>query len=388
MKFKLIEDKMEILFFLIKVINTLIPKSSQKIIFIARPDFADNTKHFYTYLQEQKINKQLSWLIYDEEIFKLLIKNNHQNIFYIKSIRGIWQYLRSKIIISSSSSLWQIKSPLQKQFDLWHGIPLKNVLCMGEKGTSVKRQAGNITMRFATSNLEKALLSASFDFNAMKIMVTGQPRTDVLFNEANKLSILLQNTQKKYSKIILYMPTYRSGFANKDEGTSFSLDNIFRMNNYNHKIFINYLEENNILFLLKLHPYEEKLYTNIHVGSNIKWITHKSLVENNLDIHEILNQVDILMTDYSSIYFDFLLLDRKIIFIPTDLDEYETSRGFELEPYNFWTPGTKVYNQNSLQSEIKREDRSEDKDNRKIIRDIMFKDQDNLSSQRVFKEIF
>ena len=378
---------MEVLFFIIKIINTLIPKSNNKIIFISQPDFADNTKHMYTYMQKKLPQKQLSWLIYDQEIYDILIQNGHQNIFYLKSIRGVWEYLRSTTIITSSSSLWQIKSPLQKQFDLWHGIPLKNVLCMGEKGTQAKRQAGNITMRFATSNLEKALLSASFDFNALKIAVTGQPRTDTLFSEENKLSELLKDNIQKYSKIILYMPTYRSGFANKDEGTAFGIDNIFRMDNYDHKMFIDYLEENNILFLLKLHPYEEKLYNNISLGTNIKWITHKLLVENDLDVHEILNQVDILITDYSSIYFDFLLLDRKIIFLPTDLLEYETNRGFELEPYDFWTPGKKVFDQHSLETEISEKDTDSEKQSRKIIRDIMFKDQDNNSSKRVFNHI-
>ena len=378
---------MEVLFFIIKIINTLIPKSNNKIIFISQPDFADNTKHMYTYMQKKLPQKQLSWLIYDQEIYDILIQNGHQNIFYLKSIRGVWEYLRSTTIITSNSSLWQIKSPLQKQFDLWHGIPLKNVLCMGEKGTQAKRQAGNITMRFATSNLEKALLSASFDFNALKIAVTGQPRTDTLFSEENKLSELLKDNIQKYSKIILYMPTYRSGFANKDEGTAFGIDNIFRMDNYDHKMFIDYLEENNILFLLKLHPYEEKLYNNISLGTNIKWITHKLLVENDLNVHEILNQVDILITDYSSIYFDFLLLDRKIIFLPTDLLEYETNRGFELEPYDFWTPGQKVFDQHSLETEISEKDTDSEKQSRKIIRDIMFKDQDNNSSKRVFNHI-
>lgn len=378
---------MNILFFLLKTFNSLIPKSNNKIIFISRPDFADNTKHMYSYMQKKSPQKQLSWLIYDKEIYDILMHNGHKNIFYLKSISGMWEYLRSKTIITSSSSLWQIKSPIQKQFDLWHGIPLKNILCMGETGTQIKRQAGNITMRFATSNLEKAQLAASFDFNAMKIIVTGQPRTDALFNEKNNLSELLGEDLNKYAKIIFYMPTYRGGFSDKDEGTAFSVDNIFRMNNYNHHEFIHYLEEKNILFLLKLHPYEEKLYNNISLNTNIKWITHTLLIENNLDVHELLNQVDILMTDYSSIYFDFLLLDRKIIFIPSDLDKYEANRGFELEPYDFWTPGEKVFDQHTLQTEINKEDSKCEQQSRKIIRDIMFKDQDNLSSQRVFKHI-
>ena len=59
-----------------------------------------------------------------------------------------------------------------------------------------------------------------------------------------------------------------------------------------------------------------------------------------------------MITDYSSVYFDFLLLDRPIIFIPFDIKEY-SKRGFALEPYDFWTPGPKVYSLNELIKELK-----------------------------------
>ncbi len=378
---------MNIIFFLLKVINTLIPKSNQKIIFISRPDFSDNAKHMYSFMQKKLPKKQLSWLIYDKENYDILIQNGHQNIFYLKSISGVWQYLRSKIIITSSSSLWQIKSPLQRQFDLWHGIPLKNILNMGGDESGAKRQAPNITMRFATSSLEKAQLAASFDYNAMNIKITGQPRTDALFNSEKHLSKLIDEDIHTYDKIVCYMPTYRSGYKDKKDGASFGIENIFRMAGYDHQVFLDFLEKNNILFLLKLHPYEEKLYQDIDLGKNIKWITNTLLIEKSLDIYDILPEVDILLTDYSSVYFDFLLLDRKLVFLPVDIDAYKINRGFQLEPYEFWTPGEKVFDQESLQNTLLQNDSDLEKTQRKTIRDIMFKDQDNNSSKRVYDAI-
>lgn len=62
-----------------------------------------------------------------------------------------------------------------------------------------------------------------------------------------------------------------------------------------------------------------------------------------MDFYNILNAVDILITDYSSIYFDFLLLDRPIIFTPIDYEEYKHNRGFLLEPFDFWAPGDKCF---------------------------------------------
>ena len=67
------------------------------------------------------------------------------------------------------------------------------------------------------------------------------------------------------------MPTYRNGYKNKNDGISLSGNNVFRFEQYNHEKFINFLKENNILFLFKLHPYEEKLYTDIIGWCYVHW---------------------------------------------------------------------------------------------------------------------
>jgi CDP-glycerol glycerophosphotransferase (TagB/SpsB family) len=367
----------------------MIPKSKNKVIFISRPDFADNAYYMYRYMKDRNIDKELSWIIYDRTIYQLLLKKGHENIYYLKSLSGAWEYVRSKHIITSSSSLWQIKSPLQKQYDLWHGIPLKNVLCMGEKDVKPVRQAGNITKRFATSSLTKALLSASFDFNALKIEITGQPRTDVFFEEIEKcLSKVIDRDIDEYNKIVIYMPTYRHGYREKNEGNEFSTDNIFRMQNYDHKGFLEFLESEKILFLLKLHPYEEKLYKNTDLGTNIAWIGNEQMIKNDVHTYNILKETDILITDYSSIYFDYLLLDKPIVFIPLDLDMYKQNRGFELEPYEFWTPGEKVFNQDKLQKALLMDDSKKEEERRKIIKNIVFTYQDGYSGKRIVDLIF
>ncbi len=377
---------LKVFFLILKVINSLVPKSKNKFLFISRPDYADNTKHIYDYLlNNNPKDKQLSWLIYDKYAYNILLDADVANVYYLKSIQGIFEYLRSKYIFTSSSSLWQVKSPFQKQFDLWHGVPLKTILCMGEPNIQAKRQAYSINMRFSTSNLAKALLSASFDYNAMNIKVTGQPRVDCLFKNDNKLYDFLDIERNEYLKIVLYMPTYRSGYKNINDGADIFGNNVFRFKDYDHIRFNDFLKENNILFLFKLHPYEEKLYADVIHGENIKIISHKELIRKKLDIHELLSSTDALITDYSSVYFDYLLLDKKLIFIPTDKDTYENNRGFNLEPYTFWTPGEKVYTQEELEKELLSNDNY--KNERKMINDIIHTYQDGDNCKRVYDEI-
>ncbi len=123
------------------------------------------------------------------------------------------------------------------------------------------------------------------------------------------------------------------------------------------------------------------------MGDSIKWITNETLVKNNLTIYDLFYEVDTLVTDYSSVYFDFLLTDKKIIFMPLDLDYYKSNRGFQLEPYEFWTPGKKVFNQEDFQAAILNNDTSREKEQRKVIRNIMFSYQDDQSSNRVYHAI-
>lgn len=96
-----------------------------------------------------------------------------------------------------------------------------------------------------------------------------------------------------------------------------------------------------------------------------------------------------MISDYSSIYFDFLLLDRPIMFLAPDLKEYENIRGFLLNPYDFWTPGPKVSTQFQLENYITQMLSGEDvySNERKKIREILFEYQGGNSSERVFNQV-
>jgi len=89
------------------------------------------------------------------------------------------------------------------------------------------------------------------------------------------------------------------------------------------------------------------------------------------------------------VHFDFLLLNKPIIFIPTDIEEYRKKRGFLLEPYDMWTPGPKVYTQKELQNEILKSlnDPSYYAEERERLKNIVHYYQDANSSKRVWEFI-
>ena len=82
--------------------------------------------------------------------------------------------------------------------------------------------------------------------------------------------------------------------------------------------------------------------------SNIAFLNNDYLYQLNIDLYEILGNTDFLITDYSSIYFDYLNIDKPIIFITNYLRQYEKKRGLLMGPYEEIVPGLCVKTQQEL----------------------------------------
>lgn len=125
------------------------------------------------------------------------------------------------------------------------------------------------------------------------------------------------------------------------------------------------LQEIDAIFVIKMHPFVLELYKNKpkEIFSNI--LFHNA----NGDIYPLLKHIDILVSDYSSIVYDFLLLDKPIIFYTYDLDEYQKNYQF-LFDFNSYSPGVKVVNQQELEDAFSQQDNFQEQ--RKEIKNLFF----------------
>jgi len=383
---------------IILFLNFIIPKDPYSIIFMSFPDFSDNSRALYEYISAlpDSLNYKLTWLVYDKRSLERLQSFGIQ-CFYIKSIKGVVRWMRSKFIISSTGIL-SIKSFRQFGINLWHGMPLKAMGFIDKSIQELDLKESKIgyektDLLISTSSIMRNALSACFNMNPRKIIITGQPRNDKLFspNSRNLLARFLQIDITPYKKIVLFVPTFREGFLSRVEGKTVEDNNFLRLDNFNQKKFENFLIDNKILFLVKFHPFEESIVLSrkIIFPKNVILIRNQDLQKKGLDLYDILGGIDILITDYSSVYFDFLLLDRPLMFIPTDLEYYREHRGFALEPYQFWTPGPKVTNFRDFVAEFKKiiDNSAYYRKERKVVNNLVNKYKDNGSSKRIFKLI-
>lgn len=243
------------------------------------------------------------------------------------------------------------------------------------------------------STMSMILLSSFAAVPENKYEITGNPRTDTLMLSDGKINLekLLKRSLNN-KKVVFNMPTF---YIHENTGLvsgSKELNDSIKIKNFDYKEFNQFLIDNEIIFISKVHHGEERTVTskvkNRHLD-NIIFISNDDLDEVALDLYEILNAADMLITDYSSIYGDFLFMDKPTIFVNTDMEKYEEERGIILQPYDFWAAGPKVTNQDDLSKEILKciNDSNYYKKERNTIRDIFYYHKDDKATIRVWEAI-
>lgn len=347
------------------------------------PDFFDNAKYFYLYLVT-KTNEKVFWVSSSNTEIELLKKYNLPFIKY-GTLKSYYFILRAGYFFHHYG-IDQINPILQGnsiQIDFWHGTPLKKIRYdVVPKNHLLKKpfidrflKIGQTEFVASTSEkLSKQIISHAFDVPLNRCLNFGYPRTDILkLSKENSLDFCQKYSIEllpyieicsKFKKVLLYMPTWRD-----DDPDYFSKANI-DFEKLNTKLY-----ELGFVFFIKLHPLTK--FSSVDNYSNIFQIN------NDVDIYPFLTFTDFLITDYSSIYFDYLLLDKEIIFIPYDFENYTKNRELYF-PYDTITPGVK-YNSFSdfikMLAEVNNLNFSQE---RKRIRDLLIKNYNFDASEKTY----
>lgn len=258
-----------------------------------------------------------------------------------KTMAGIRKILSCKVWFTSTAPpLYGVG--FRKKYvilNLWHGIPLKKI-GMEQKNLSWFTRkyykylfADNYEGVVTTSSHLVHIMSRSFLVEPERIKVWGQPRNDVLFSsnsEGKGLEEVFSGELPPYEKVVLYAPTFRD-----HEPTQ-----LFPFQDMDRECLCQWLEEKKIFLCIRLHLYDQTGYQWIQeldrTGSRIRFLNEDRVA----DIMEVLKEFDLLITDYSSIYMDYLLTGKPVLFLPYDQEEYLKDRGMNF-PYDQVTPGPK-----------------------------------------------
>jgi CDP-glycerol glycerophosphotransferase len=290
------------------------------------------------------------YVINDDDKRKSLTAELGDHFIETKSLFGVINALKAGVWFTSAGLPVHILFSGKKRiiFNLWHGTPLKKIATRDKTSSWLKItllklfHSRNYTYISTSSSKLINMFSESFAVKSDIIKVLGQPRNDWLLNNSdsseewfgNHFSNLPEN-----EKIILYAPTFRE----------YGQTELFPFSDYTLDKLEEFLEDEKIIIFLRLH-HAEMGNPQLKPRKRIKYI-NSDIIE---EINPILSLFDLLITDYSGIYFDFLLTEKPILFLPYDLEEYENeSRGFNFDYYDF-SPGPKPNTLKEFINEVER----------------------------------
>ncbi|MBR5159367.1 MAG: CDP-glycerol glycerophosphotransferase family protein [Bacteroidaceae bacterium] len=327
-----------IICYIIYPFSFLFPRSKRKYAFGSyRGTFADNAKYLFLYAVEHgDPDYKYIWLSTNRTTIKK-VRSYGLRAYWVLEPRGVWHALTSKywIFNSYTSDIMFCLSGGATCINLWHGVGLKRI--------EFNTVAGPLANRFSkkdkydvfchpesfrrpdwllsSTHFQTYSLARAFRIPESKCIEMGYPRNSILTApdqersrfigryEPEQTASLIEKT-KDYDKVLIYMPTWRD-----------SQRNIFTQGMDLDKLN-GILASKNQLLILKPH-------SNVILDDNIHSFSNILLASPRMDIYPVLPYAHVLITDYSSILYDWLLMENKdVILYLYDYKDYINERDF------------------------------------------------------------
>lgn len=318
-------------------------------VFMSQPDFACNPYALWKYVKENT-EFETGWIVKKEARYESLKKRGLCCALY-DTLEGVRLLERADYVITNSYTFLELPKKKNQVFvNLWHGSGIKahdyfDHNLSAKHARKLERFFAKIDLLCVHSLDDRFRLSAQLHFDLRKCYVTGQPRLDCVksSNGREKLSRIFGERIQGFEHFIFFVPSFRANMST--HSGKFCSDNIFRLDDYEDAGLLDFLKERNTALIYKLHPVEQTAFSGRKFAMNPYCfeLTDEMLFDADIRYDELLNAFDVMMSDYSSIVFDFLILDRPIVYLIPDYEEYRQDKGFVFRNVDYYMPGPKVY---------------------------------------------
>ena len=350
------------------------------IVIESHNDFDCNGGAFYDYLLRNGYNKRykIVWLLRNKAPREL-----PENVVALPlqkpSLRKCYYICRAKYF-TADNQITRKARPDQLCFFFDHGaVSLKSVRGLYAIPESVDY------MLSPSENYDPVIASEySLTHPDHRFVHPGYPCHDVLYREIP--DELEKVTTKKFSKVYLWMPTFRKGggYCRNDSTAEFPYGIPLVENEQMMNELQKFLEENNSLLVIKVHPMQDPdTLTLLHGSDNILVLTGQTVKELGVDNYRLIKSADALISDYSSIAYSYLLLNRPMAFVLSDLKDYKL--GFAMPDPERYLVGEKIYTFDQFFAFLKdvRDGNDTFKAEREALGKWLFEQHDGNSCQRI-----
>lgn len=312
------------------------------ILFESHSDFSDNSRALFEYMLTLHLNDhyRMIWLVeHPEQFTNKHIKNTRFIALIPKTFRERLHYYY--YFYTAKYAFFSHRTPVVKPghgeifVNLWHGSGPK------------KTKGIDFTLHFdyvhCSSEFFKTARIKNFNIKPEQILPLGYPRCDLLFHNEHVIKDLYH---QDYQKIILWMPTFRFTKSGVSEFSHVNANSNPLPLNFDAnalRTLDTFLMNSNVLLILKIHPMTTLAQDFDYDLCNIKVLTNEILQEHDLHLYSVLAESDALITDISSVYVDYLLLNRPIGFTVDDLGDYTS--GYIIDDPTSIMPGAFIKEQ-------------------------------------------
>lgn len=367
-----------------------LPRKKNTVVFESfhGKQFSDSPRAIYEYMLNNKLNFDMYWSV----------DRRHTHVFKDKDVKAVRRFSVKWLLLMARAEFWVSNSRLPlwipkprhtKYLQTWHGTPLKRLAADMEEvhmpGTNTTKYKENFIKEsskwdflISPNAYSTEIFKRAFQFER-KIIESGYPRNDFLINSNNQESI--NNIKKSNNlpldkKIILYAPTWR--------------DNQFYAKGkykFNLRMDLDLMKEKlgeKYILVLRLHYLVAE---NLDLTGYEDFVYDFSTYE---DIRELYLIADLLITDYSSVFFDYANLKRPMLFYVYDIEEYRDNlRGFYFD-FEKKAPGPLVKTTEEIIKEvleIERQGFKPSTNTEEFYRKFCYLE-DGKASERVVNEVF
>lgn len=352
----------------------LLPLKEKKILFASdsREDLSGNFKFVF----DEMVRRGL-----DFDYHFMLKKGIAAEKSYKDIVKLAYHLATSKFILLDDFYPMVYPLKIRKNAELvqlWHAVGAFKTFGFSRLGrpggpSPKSKNHRNYTKAIVSSHNIAKHYAEGFGIDIEKVIPTGIPRTDVFFDKAYqeqvKTSLYEEYPFLKDKKVIMFAPTFR---GNGQQSAHFPME-VLNLDKLYHELKDEYV------FLFKIHPFVKNDFSIPYQYSDF-FYDFSSYRE----INDLLFVTDILITDYSSVCFEFALLNKPMLFFAFDVEEYVRKRDFYYD-YKSFIPGPLIRNTDEMIETIKKE--QFDIHKIKPFVQYFFDDTDGKSSARVVDQI-
>jgi CDP-glycerol glycerophosphotransferase len=334
-----------------RLCDYFVPKDS-RVVLVTHPDGDDQGASLCLALDKLNWKGEIHWLVHrDPAPFsdwqqRRGLGNVAICFSNLHSLRGIWAYFRANCVFYTHGALFNYAPPKRKLVvNLWHGMPIKKIW-RGVPGSELPLSSYLLSTSAFFSNV---LMGAS-GFSPDKLLETGLPRNDFLTARRPESVEYAARLRGDADRLIFFMPTYRNsvhGFLTQD-GTE--TNSVLGLSEADAQQLHSWLAANRCKLLVKPHPMSVNVGKPFEDDACWAMIDEQALFKSGVGLYELLAQVDLLVTDVSSVYVDFLITQRPQILYFPDLARYKETRGLLIDPLEDYSPGPIAQTFGELQS--------------------------------------